>query len=310
MKEEKEEGKPEEVEEPQLEASRRPSWRQSRNLSSRRSRSPALSLPKGPNWRRSRRPSSRQSRTLRSSRTRSLAPSQPKSPPSWRSRSLGTRNRSCGGRTAETGDGRGTRSGWSLEDSIEDGLELDRMEVKPAEEMPQEPAEEEEAVIIEPPGYPSRRRRNGPGSLPCWPTIGSGWLPSCSGCPSCRLPCLFVSAPKEEQREEVKLGRRVHVVTASLGGEHYVRFNLWGPFRDAKGQAALRRGMPKIKHDLIFSGGRPEVARSIQENDLYFLERHILEIVSNATGIPVDQLDLKGLSVTRYSDETEVGEEG
>ncbi len=120
---------------------------------------------------------------------------------------------------------------------------------------------------------------------------------------------LFVSAP-EEEREEVKLGRRVHVVTASLGGEHYVRFNLWGPFRDAKGQGALRRGMPKIKHDLIFSGGRPEVAQAILENDLYFLERHILEIVSDATGIRVDQLDLKGLSVTRYSDEAEVGEEG
>jgi hypothetical protein len=120
---------------------------------------------------------------------------------------------------------------------------------------------------------------------------------------------LFVLAPKGEQHEEVKLGRRVHVVNASLGGEHYVNFNLWGPFRDAKGQAALRRGMPKIKHDLILSGGRPEVARAILENDLYFLERHILEIVSNATGVPIDQLDLKGLSVTRYSDDAEVGGE-
>ena len=52
------------------------------------------------------------------------------------------------------------------------------------------------------------------------------------------------------------------------------------------------------------------MARAILEYDPYFLERHILEIVSDATEIPVEQLDLKGLSMTRYSDETEVGEEG
>jgi hypothetical protein len=194
------------------------------------------------------------------------------------------------------------------EDSIEDGLELDKMEVKPAEETPEEPAEEEEAVIIEPPvAVQEEAERTGVLAL-----LADYWIWMVAlllGLSVVSAALLFVSAP-EEQREEVKLGRRVHVVNASLGGEHYVRFNLWGPFRDAKGQASLQRGMPKIKHDLILSGGRPEVGRSILENDLYFLERHILEIVSNATGIPVDQLDLKGLSVSRYSDEAEVEEEG
>jgi hypothetical protein len=194
------------------------------------------------------------------------------------------------------------------EDSIEDGLELDKMEVKPAEETPEEPAEEEEAVIIEPPvAVQEEAERTGVLAL-----LADYWIWMVAlllGLSVVSAALLFVSAP-EEQREEVKLGRRVHVVNASLGGEHYVRFNLWGPFRDAKGQASLQRGMPKIKHDLILSGGRPEVGRSILETDLYFLERHILEIVSNATGIPVDQLDLKGLSVSRYSDEAEVEEEG
>jgi len=196
-----------------------------------------------------------------------------------------------------------------LEDSIEDGLELDRMEVKPAEETPQEPAEVEEAVIIEPP-VPAQEEAQRPGGLALLADYWIWVVALLLGLSVVSAALLFVSTPKVEQREEGKLGRRVHVVTASLGGEHYVDFNLWGPFRDAKGQEALRRGMPKIRHDLIFSGGRPEVARAIQEHDLYFLERHILEIVSSATGIPVDQLDLKGLSVTRYSDEAEVGEEG
>ena len=194
------------------------------------------------------------------------------------------------------------------EDNIEDALELDKMEVKPAEETPEEPAEEEEAVIIEPP-VPVQEEAERTGVLALLADYWIWMVALLLGLSVALAALLFVSAP-EEQREEVKLGRRVHVVNASLGGEHYVRFNLWGPFRDAKGQGALRRGMPKIKHDLIFSGGRPEVARAILENDLYFLERHILEIVSDATGIPVDQLDLKGLSVTRYSDEAEVGEEG
>jgi hypothetical protein len=117
---------------------------------------------------------------------------------------------------------------------------------------------------------------------------------------------LVLMTPEGAVRKEVKLGKRVHVITASLGGEHYVRFNLYGPFRDSKGQAALKRGMPKIKHDLIVSGGDPRVVTSIEEKDLYFLEDHILAIVGNATGIPVEELDLKGLSISRYSDEREV----
>jgi|GEM_PF-5985410 len=194
------------------------------------------------------------------------------------------------------------------ERSIEEGLELDRMEVKPAEEeIPQEePVEEEEAVIIEPP-VPVQEDAARFGILALLADYWIWVVALLLGLSVVSAALLLVSVP-EEEREEEKLGRRVHVVNASLGGEHYVCFNLWGPFRDAKGQAALRRGMPKIKHDLIFSGGSPEMARAILENDLYFLERRILEIVSDATGIPADQLDLKGLSVTRYSDEADVGE--
>jgi hypothetical protein len=218
-----------------------------------------------------------------------------------------------GGREAESEEAEpptsDTEGEPEQEGSIEDGLELDRMEVKPPEEIPQEPVEAQEEVIIEPP-MPEQEDARRSGILALLADYWIWIVAFLLGLSVVSAALLFVLAPEEVLRKEVKLGRRVHVVTASLGGEHYVRFNLWGPFRDAKGQAALRRGMPKIKHDLIFSGGRPEVVRSIQENDLYFLERHILEIVSDSTGIPVGQLDLKGLSVTRYSDGAEVGEEG
>jgi hypothetical protein len=193
------------------------------------------------------------------------------------------------------------------EGGVEEGLELDRMEVKPAEEVPEEPVEEAEAVIIEPKA-PEEEDVKGPKLIDLlaahWIWIAAFLL----GLAVVSAALLYLLAPEAEQPEEAKLGKRVHVIDASLGGEHYVRFNLWGPFRDARGQAALERGLPKVKHDLILTGGRPEVVRSIQENDLYFLEKYILEIVSNATGIPVGRLDLKGLSVSRYSDEAEVEE--
>lgn len=194
------------------------------------------------------------------------------------------------------------------ERSVEEALELDRMEVKAEEETPQEPAVAEEEVVIEPP-VPAQQEAAQPGILALLARYWIWIVASLLGLSLVSAALLLVMSP-EEEREEVKLGKRVHVVTASLGGEHYVNFNLWGPFRDAKGLQALRRGMPKIKHDLILSGGLPEVVRSIQENDLYYLEWYILGVVSRATGITVDQLDLKGLSVTRYSDEAEVGEEG
>jgi hypothetical protein len=191
----------------------------------------------------------------------------------------------------------------------EDGIELDRMEVQPTaeseEELPEVP-EKTEDEQTEPPvseeGEPER-----PGLLTLlidhWMWIAGGLLVLLLS----SAIFLFVMTPQEEAAVEVVARSRVQAVTASLGGEHYVRFNLWGPFRDPKGEEALRRGLPKVKHALILSGGFPEVARSIQENDLYFLEKHILQVVSNATGIPVDKLDLKGLSITRYSDEAEVG---
>lgn len=189
---------------------------------------------------------------------------------------------------------------------IEDGLELDRMEVRPAEEMREEEQEEStEAEEVEP--LVSEEEGSArPGVLA---PLSEYWIWVVAfllGLSAVSAALLFVLMPWEEGPAKPKPGMRLHVVSASLGGEHYVRFNLWGPFRSPKGEEALGRGLPKIRHDLILSGGHPGVARAIQENDLYFLEKHILAIVSEATGIPVSKLDLKGLSVTHYSDEDEV----
>ncbi len=194
---------------------------------------------------------------------------------------------------------------------VDGRLELDRMEVRGEEEpkaQPVEPPEPEPAPVE--PEAPEERPPAGPGLLA---RLAGRWVwilgtLACLAVLSAVL--LFVLVPERKVRQEAKLGKRVHVVNASLGGEHYVLFNLYGPFRHPKGLAALQRGMPKIRNDLIVSGGDPRVSLAIKERDLYFLEGHILEIVGEATGIPVEKMDLKGLSITRYSDETEVEDEG
>jgi hypothetical protein len=120
------------------------------------------------------------------------------------------------------------------------------------------------------------------------------------------LAALWVARNHGEWLGAGKSVTSLHAVTASLGGEHYVHFRLRGPFRDEAGKAVLKRAMPRIRDDLILSGGQPEIARSIADDDMNYLRRHILGIVSLATGIPVEELDVKGLSVTRYSDEAGV----
>jgi hypothetical protein len=187
---------------------------------------------------------------------------------------------------------------------IEEGLELDRMEVQPAGEAKEEELERAEPEKVE----PQVAEQEEPAGPPFLALLADHWMLIVAllvGLSFVLATFLFIMKPREGPGG-VKLGARMHVISASLGGEHYVRFNLWGPFRDPEGEAVLRRGLPKVKHDLIVSGGQPEVSRSIQENDLYFLEKHILKIVSDATGIPIGELDLKGLFVTRYSDEAEV----
>lgn len=184
-----------------------------------------------------------------------------------------------------------------------DGLELDRMEVRllAGIQDPEEPLDTQ-AVRSGVPEEEASVRANVLAILSRhWIWIAGFLL----GLAAVSLTLLFALTPGDGPTDP-EAGIRVRAVSASLGGEHYVRFNLWGPFDGPKGEEVLMRAMPKIRHDLILSGGRPEVARSIQENDLYFLKKHILEIVGLATGIEVGRIDLKGLSVVRYSDEEEL----
>ena len=194
------------------------------------------------------------------------------------------------------------------QESVGDGLELDRMEVEPEVGMREGQGKEAEEVIVEP-AVPEQTESARPNVLALLADYWMWGVALLVGLSVVSAVLWFALVP-EGGTEFGKWGSREHVVTASLGGEHYVHFRLSGPFGDSGGREVLRRALPKIKDDLILSGGQPEVARSIAKKDMNFLKGHILGIVSRETGISVGELDLKGLSVTRYSDEEEVEGEG
>ena len=202
--------------------------------------------------------------------------------------------------------GPGPEGGKGPTAGTEDGLELDRMEVRPTVGFMDEEVRSEAETA-----EPAAQEEEGPAHPSLLVILTRYWIwivGFLAVIAASSLALWFVSTPRNVSVAP-KVGMAVHVVSASLGGEHYVRFNLYGPFGSREGEKALERALPKIRHELILSGGRPDVMRSIQENDLYFLEKHILEIVSRATAVPVASMDLKGLSVVRYSDQEEVSGE-
>ena len=93
------------------------------------------------------------------------------------------------------------------------------------------------------------------------------------------------------------IGRIVYEIATSMGGEHDVRFTLSLPFRSDAEKNDLMQKMPSIKHELSMSGGRPDVARSIEQKDLHTLRKYIVNMVHALTGVPTEVLNVEALSV-------------
>lgn len=82
-----------------------------------------------------------------------------------------------------------------------------------------------------------------------------------------------------------------------MGGEHDLRFTLSVPFRSDAEKNDLMQKLPSINHELSMSGNRPDVARSIEQQDLHTLRKHIINMVHVLTGVPKEALDVEALSV-------------
>ncbi len=93
------------------------------------------------------------------------------------------------------------------------------------------------------------------------------------------------------------IGRIVYEIASSMGGEHDLRFTLSVPFRSDAEKNDLMQKLPSINHELSMSGNRPDVARSIEQQDLHTLRKHIINMVHVLTGVPKEALDVEALSV-------------
>lgn len=92
-------------------------------------------------------------------------------------------------------------------------------------------------------------------------------------------------------------GSIVYVVSSSIADRHYVRFKLSIPFKDDKEKADLMQKLPTIKHELSISESSADVAQSIEQKDRKTLKKHILKIVNDLTGVPIEELHLEELTL-------------
>ena len=89
----------------------------------------------------------------------------------------------------------------------------------------------------------------------------------------------------------------MYVVSSYIGHGHRVRFKLSVPFNDDEDKKDLMTKLGNVKHKLSGASRLPEMAQSIREKDFDTLKTHILKIAGNVTGVPLEQLDLEGLSL-------------
>jgi len=92
-------------------------------------------------------------------------------------------------------------------------------------------------------------------------------------------------------------GSIIYVVSSSIADRHYVKFKLSIPFKDNKEKADLMQKLPIIKHELSISESSADVAQSIEQKDLKTLKKHILKIVNDLTGVPIEELHLEELTL-------------
>ena len=97
------------------------------------------------------------------------------------------------------------------------------------------------------------------------------------------------------------VGSIVYVVSSSIAERHHVRFKLSIPFSNNKEKADLMQKLPTIKHELSISGSHSDVAQSIEQKDLKILKKHILKIVNDLTGVPIEELRLEELTLNRMA---------
>ncbi len=91
------------------------------------------------------------------------------------------------------------------------------------------------------------------------------------------------------------IGRIAYTVSSYLGVRHTVRFKLLVEYADKEDKQAFVRSLPRLKQALAGSGDLPEVKEAIENRNLNQVEKHILTVVGDITGAPLDRLKIERL---------------
>ena len=100
---------------------------------------------------------------------------------------------------------------------------------------------------------------------------------------------------EDNNSENSSIGRIAYTVSSYLGVRHTVRFKLFVEYTEKGEKEAFVRSLPRLKEALAGSGDLPEVKEAINNRNLNQVEKHILTVVGDITGAPLNRLKIERL---------------
>lgn len=100
---------------------------------------------------------------------------------------------------------------------------------------------------------------------------------------------------EDKNSENSSIGRIAYTVSSYLGVRHTVRFKLFVEYTEKGEKEAFVRSLPRLKEALAGSGDLPEVKEAIDKQNLNQVEKHILTVVGDITGAPLNRLKIERL---------------
>lgn len=78
-------------------------------------------------------------------------------------------------------------------------------------------------------------------------------------------------------------------VTAKIGTKD-LRLKFLIPYQDLKEREELMKSMPAIKHELLMSGDRSQIAQAIEQRNFEGIRMYLLQVVNRFAARPIKEL--------------------
>ena len=79
------------------------------------------------------------------------------------------------------------------------------------------------------------------------------------------------------------------IVTARIGTKD-LRLKFLIPYKNLKEKEELKKKMPAIKHELLMSADRSDIAQAIEQRNFEGIRMHLLQVVNKFAARPVKEL--------------------